>query len=115
MRAAEVAFVGALVHRFPVLLPILQGHLDDYDGLLPHVLMGDITRWVLNEFRSHGPSRTFTEILDFFEESLRKAHEHERELIAVSFLENLPRPDEPGAEVRELLGSALRHQLELIG
>lgn len=77
--------------------------------------MADITRWVLNELTSHGQSRRFREILDFIEESFRKAHEHERELIAVSLLENLPRPDEPGAEVRELLGPALRHQWELIG
>ena len=34
-----------------------------------------------------------------------------RELILASFLENLPRPDEPGSEVRDMLGPELGAQL----
>jgi hypothetical protein len=52
MRAREVAFVGALVHRFPALLSLLQRHLVNYDGLLPHVFMGDVTRWIVKELDS---------------------------------------------------------------
>jgi hypothetical protein len=43
MRAYEVALTGALCHRFPAFMPMLQEHLDDYDGLLPHLLMADVT------------------------------------------------------------------------
>ena len=115
MRAAEVAFVGALVHRFPTLRPILQEHLDDYDALLPHVLMGDVTRWVVGEFRTHGESDRLREVLDFIESSYHQGDEHEQEIIAVSFLENLPRPDEQESGLRGLLGPSLTEQLRVIG
>lgn len=115
MRAAEVAFVGALIHRFPTLAPILQEHLDDYDGLLPHVLMADITRWVVEHFRTVGQEGLLREVLGFIEASFEAAQEHERELIIASFLENLPRAGEEGAALRDRLGPALRQHLELIG
>lgn len=46
MKARDLALVGELVSRVPELLPVLQAHLDDYDGLLPHLFMGDVTRWI---------------------------------------------------------------------
>lgn len=107
--------MGALIHRFPTLAPILQEHLDDYDGLLPHVLMGDITRWVVKQFLTVGQEGQLRDVLGFIEASFEAAQEHERELIAVSFLENLPRADEEGGGVRDKLGPALRQQLERIG
>lgn len=113
MRASEVAFVGALVHRFMSLEPLLQEHLDDYDGLLPHVFLGDVTRWIVTS-ASEGSSEV-TDVLGFFEWSFARGGEHEQELIAVSFLENLPSPGDPGAEVRSQLGPALTRQLEQIG
>lgn len=115
MRAAEVAFVGALVHRFPLLRPLLQEHLDDYDALLPHVFLGDVTRWVTNEFATGGRSEALRAVLEFIESSFRDGHDHERELVAVSFLENLPRPDEEGSQLRRVLGPHLTKQLEAMG
>lgn len=114
MRAAEVAFVGALVHRFPILVPLLQEHLDDYDGLLPHVFLGDVTRWVLGRGLPSGSSEARA-VLDFIEACFAQGTEHERELISVSFLENLPRAGEAGAEWRDQLGPELQRELEQIG
>lgn len=114
LRSAEVAFVGALVHRFPVLLPLLQEHLDDYDGLLPHVFLGDVTRWVLGHIESPADSEVGA-VLVFFEACFAQGGEHERELISVSFLENLPRRGEPGAALRDQLGPDLLRQLDQIG
>lgn len=115
MRAAEIAFVGALVHRFRVLLPILQEHLDDYDALLPHVFMGDVTRWVLGEYQAHGESALLRDVLDFIESSYSRGDDHEQELISVSFLENFPRPNEEGSRLRALVGPSLSEQLDVIG
>ena len=114
MRAAEVSFVGALVQRFPVLKGLLQQHLDDYDGLLPHVLMGEVTRWLISEFRKDNASPVVREFLGFMETAFANREEHDRELIAVSFLENLPRIGEPGEELRRALGPALRRQLDIM-
>lgn len=112
MRAAEVALVGALVHRARWLLPVLQEHLDDYDGLLPHVFFADVTRELVKK-GSDGVG-SIHDVLDFMETSLRFGDEHARELIAASFLENLPPPGESGAQIRDALGPELRRQLELM-
>jgi hypothetical protein len=114
MRAEEVAFVGGLVYQFPVLAPILQEHLDDYDGLLPHVLLGEVTRWIVAEFAGSGPSVGLRNILEFIESSFRSGSNDGRELIAVSFLENLPRREESSSEILNLLGPQLTAQLQAI-
>jgi hypothetical protein len=111
--ADDVAFVGALCYRFVVLMHLLQEHLDDYDSLLPHVLMGDVTRWVVQTFNSDAADATLQQMLDFIESAFEEGRSEE--LISVSFLENLPRPGQGGAEVRALLGPALQDQLRQIG
>jgi len=115
MRAYEVAFVGALCFRFPELMPQLQEHIDDYDGLLPHVFMGDVTRWVLQRFHDDPSDPTVRQVLDFIEIAFEGATGGEREIIGTSFLENLPRPGEENDGLRALLGSALQNQLHEIG
>ncbi|MCG8459030.1 MAG: hypothetical protein MI919_22365 [Holophagales bacterium] len=115
MRASEVAFVGSLVHRFPVLLPLLQDHLDTYDELLPHVFLGDFTRWMQEELTLARPPSELKDILGFLETEFESGSTHQQELISVSFLENLPRPGEPAFEFRQELGPSLRRQLDLIG
>lgn len=114
MRAGEVAFVGALVHRFRGLMPLLRDHLEFYDGVLPHVFLGEVTRWVL-ERASQPDDSEVARVLAFIEECFAAGGEHERELISVSFLENLPRRGEPGAELRDRLGPQLMHQLDRLG
>lgn len=111
MRAWEVAFVGTLVRRFPELLPLLEEHLEDYDGLLPHVFMGDVTRWIVKEFDAGSGSPILREMLDFVEATFGSGHEHEQELIAVSFVENLPKSTEPSGRIRDLLGPRLQKQM----
>jgi hypothetical protein len=115
MRAFEVALVGALCRRFPVFMPMLQEHLDDYDGLLPHVLMADVTRWVVRRFEADPSDVTLRQVLAFIESAFEDAEGDDRELIAASFLENLPRLGEAGADVRAMLGPDLQDQLRRIG
>jgi hypothetical protein len=115
MRANEVAFTGALCRQFPVFMPMLQEHLDDYDGLLPHVLMADVTRWIVQRFKADPADAVLRQVIDYLETAFQEDSGEDRELIAASFLENLPRPEETGAEIRALLGPALQEQLRLIG
>lgn len=114
MRARELAFVGALCYRFPVFLPMLQEHLDDYDGLLPHVLIADVTRWVVQRFHGNASDPMLQEVLDFIEKAFEGAQDEDRELITASFLENLPQPGEANAALRMLLGPALQDQLRVM-
>lgn len=116
MRAAEVAFVGALVYSHPWLMPILQEHVDDNEGVLPHLLLADIERWAEVQLKQHGPAdEQLCKVLAFLETEYATGHLHVDELISVSFLELLPRPEEPLAELRSLLGPRLQEQLEVIG
>src|SRR5262245_25349227 len=89
-----VAYPGALVWRFPDLLEPFGEHLADNDGeVLPHVFMADVERW------AEGLVAARRELLDDLLAELDRALAGGREavvnLIDVSFVENLPYPDEP--------------------
>jgi hypothetical protein len=115
MSAYDIAFVGALCWRFKELMPLLREHLKDYETLLPHVFMGDVTRWMIRLYRSDGSNTELRQVLEFFEEAFAQASIEDRELISASFLENLPTTDMEGTGIRLLLGPTLRTQLERIG
>ena len=115
MNAYDTAFVGALCFRFPVLMPLLQEHLDNYDCLLPHVLMGEVTHWIVHRFHADANDSTLRQMLNFIEATFERADHEDRELVAVSFLENLPGVGQDDAGVRAALGPALQEQLRQIG
>jgi hypothetical protein len=122
MNDQTVSFVRSMVGRFPGLYGPLEEHIEaNFGELLPHVFFGDVTRYVVSLFlatRSSAclaPRRELRDILSYLEEAYAAGDEELRELISVSFLENLPRPGESGAEVRELVGPNLKSQLLLIG
>ena len=114
MRGDQVALLGALAWRFPALRASLDEHLNDNDGeVLPHPLMSDYERWA--EQALHAGEAGVSEFLDVLEDAYRNGGDEVENLISVSFLEHLPRPGEPGAEIRDLLGPLLRKQLGVIG
>jgi hypothetical protein len=117
LSAISVAFVGALVYHCPALVPLFQEHLEDQEGeVLPHLFVADLWRWI--EARSPWddmePSELLTQILAFLEAAVSRDDEV-AEVIHASFLEHLPRPGEPGAEIRAMLGPALTERLHQIG
>ncbi len=120
MSEQAVSFVRSTMARFPSLSALLEEHLKDNLGeILPHVFFGDVTRYVLSLLAASGgglpPRRELRDILDYLEEAYSASGEELRELISVSFLENLPRPGEIGAQIREMVGPNLRRQLHVIG
>lgn len=115
-------FVRALVERFPRLAPLLEEHLaDNFGELLPHIFLGDVVRWVLTLMataRAEGSltaQRELRQFLSHLEDTYASENEELQELLSVSFLENLPRPGEEGAEIRTQLGPTLTQQLRVIG
>lgn len=121
MSEQAVSFVRSMVARFPTLSALLEEHLEDNLGeILPHVFFGDVTRYVLSLLLAASggglpPRRELRDILDFLEEAYSGSSEELRELISASFLENLPRPGETGARIREIVGPNLGRQLHVIG
>jgi hypothetical protein len=97
-------------------MPLLQEHLDDFDDtLLPHILMGDVTRWVIRRFHQDPNDPTLRQILSFIETAFEHANHDDQELIVVSFLENLPYANQKDAGIRTILGPALQNELRQIG
>src|SRR5260370_35319951 len=122
MSDQTISFVRSMVGRFPGLCGPLEEHIEaNFGEVLPHVFFGDVTRYVVSLLlatRSSAclpPRRELRDILSYLEEAYAAGDEELRELISVSFLENLPRPGERGAEVRRMIGPNLRRHLELIG
>lgn len=117
MSANEVAFVEALVHQFQVLLGVFEQHLEEQRGeVFPHVLMGDVTRWLVGRFITSGSSDTLLrDILGFMEQAFDDDEEQVQELLAVSFLENLPRFGEQGFAIRSILGPSMQKELQRLG
>jgi len=118
-------FIDELVTNFPGVRPVFDEHLSDNFGeVLPHLFFGDLTRYLVARFltvqSSSGKTPGDTEeevrsLLARLEQAYVTGGEELQELIAVSFLENLPRPGEEGSGVRNWLGPALTHQLRVIG
>jgi hypothetical protein len=119
MSKQTVSFVSSMVARFPSLYRLLEDHIRDNAGeVLPHVFFGEVTRYVLSLLvaaRGEPRRELIGDVLSYLEEAYAAGDEELRELISVSFLENLPGPGESGAEVREMVGQNLRRQLQLIG
>lgn len=114
MRVVQVAVLGALAWHFPGLRPELDEHLADNEGeILPHVLMSAYERWAEQAFQAADPA--LSPFLDFLEDAYRNGGDAVEELISVSFLEHLPRPGEPGSDLRQQVGPALARQLRDIG
>lgn len=102
-----VAFIGALVWRFPQLLDAFGQHLLDNDGeVRPHVFMAEVERWaerLVSERRE-----LVVSLLRQLDEGVAADRPAVVNLIDVSFVENLPYDGEPGTEVRDLLPTRLR-------
>jgi hypothetical protein len=107
-----------LLARVPELQPLYNEHIEDNGELLPHVFMGDVTRFVVSlhakslgkRFDSIESRRTLMKILDFFEENMRGADDVQ-ELISVSFLENLDQSAENYASLKSYFGGSLLDEL----
>jgi len=94
-------FVRAVVADAPELTPILDEHLEDnYQELLPHVLLGDITRWL----EAAAGTASAARVLGDLDDGLRNGSDDVRELVIVSFLENL----DDGSPLLALLTPTLR-------
>lgn len=125
MSEVTIGFIEKLVGKYPRLKPIFDEHVSDNFGeVLPHLFFGDLTRYIVSRFLEV-ESRVAPESLDAeaelrpllsdLEAAYASGDEEIQELISVSFLENLPRPDEEASLLRAWLGPELSAQLRVIG
>lgn len=104
----EELLVRDVVAAFPALRPMLDEHIHDYDEVLAHIFLADVVRYLVHASENRHPTDgVVAAILEFLENRFRHGNEEVKELISVSFVEMLPRPDERGAELRAQLGTEL--------
>ena len=124
MTGSAINLVDRLAGRFPALEPLLREHrADNFGDVLPHVFFGDLTRFVVGEYRLvrerddlDGPvGGEMRALLDELEHAFASGDDEVCELITVSFLENLPRRGEENEGVRDQLGPTLTSELGRLG
>lgn len=107
MSGSTVAALGALIDAHRELTSVLDDHLEENEGqVLPHLVLADVVRWLVAH-RASDPE-VCRSILDWLERAYLRGPEDVRGLIAVSGVEMIPDPGQPGSELRDLLGAALR-------
>ncbi|WP_298866274.1 hypothetical protein [uncultured Gimesia sp.] len=102
MTTTTTEFCESLVSNYPELKELLAEHISDYDELLPNVFLGEITRYVLKD----GKGRC--QIVEYLNKSLSSGEPDVKNLIAVSFVENLENREEleravEGVETAEII------------
>jgi hypothetical protein len=111
MKAANERLARSIGERNPELGALLTEHIAaNYGELLPHLYMGEVTEWLVGAVAS-GRQGDVKDLLAVLEKQFEN-EESVRELITVSFLENLPVPGEPESSIRDLLGPVLRTELQ---
>jgi hypothetical protein len=108
-RDEGISFCRRLVASIPGLSPILAEHRSDNFGeILPHPFMGDVSRWYLARIRQ-GDLVGAGELATYLDTEYVSGSPYVQDLLAVSFIENLPWEHEDEAlGVRSTLGPALQ-------
>jgi len=110
----NATFVVDLRRRVPDLEPIYREHLADNDELLPHVFMGDVTRFTIAQAKAPLNDSIVVSLLECLEEGLREGGEEVKELIVVSFVENLIGETTTLASLGPLIGGNLKEEVERV-
>lgn len=103
-----------LRQRVPGFDAVYDEHVHDNDEVLPHVLFGDLVRFLETRVKADGPtSDTMRIVLGLVEEGLASDDERLVNLMVVSFAENLDLSANGFRSVTPLFGPRLRRVLRM--
>ena len=102
---STVAFIDAMTARYSELAPVVDENLADNDELLPHLVMADVVRWLVDHRADQ--QALVRSVLAWLEAAYEQGDAEVRDVIAVSGVEMIPDPGEPGSELRDQLGALL--------
>lgn len=109
-----------LLEAVPEFRPVLDEHIAEQGTVLPHVLFGGLTRWTIDLFRRWQQTEeqqafeTFVRVVHFLEQCIQSEDEQLKELVIVSFLENLWQTGSEYREISQHLGPLLQHWLHKV-
>ena len=112
--SANASFIEELLRRVPELKAVYDEHLLDNDTLLPHVFMGDVSRFAIAEAEKPLGRASVSTVLEHLEEGLKSGSDEVKELIVVSFVENLIGETSSLKVLKPLMGSTLKAEVERI-
>jgi hypothetical protein len=112
-------FLNELLKKVPELTSVYDEHLYDYEELLPHVLMAEITRFIVKLANKviknkKDDNLKLSVILDHFENALNEGNEELTNIIVVSFLENLETDIPAYSFLKSQFGKELKNSLKVI-
>lgn len=112
-------FLVGLLDTNKVLTILYEDHLQENDELLPHVFFGDVTRYIMqlavSSTSDHRENASeLLRILRFFESSYRESDEKIKNILFVSFLENLEQSDPSYSIIKAQLGDEMKRKLDQI-
>ena len=110
----ERTFVARLLEVVPELRSEYEEHIEDNDELLPHVFMGAVTRFAIAKTVEGRNQPALQRLLAFLEEQANSGSDSIRELIGVSFVENLTGENTALNAMLPMLGPALRKEVKTI-
>ena len=82
-------FIDRLLIAIPELTELRAHHIADYDELLPHVFLGEVTRFVTDAVNGISQSEVVIRLFALLETEWQSGNALVGELIVVSFVENL--------------------------
>lgn len=112
--------LSALLMIAPDLQSDYEEHVAENGEVLPHVFMGDVSRFVIQLYRrseSHpggDEDVLLKQVLDLFENAMHSGSREIREVISASFLENIALDASASPSLRLRLGSSLELELKAI-
>jgi hypothetical protein len=114
---STIACVNKLLDQVPELRYVYDEHIHDNNELLPHVFLGDVTRYVVHRVRlgETGPAKPVERILSVLEQYMGSGDEQVKELVSVSFVENLLKHDKVLASLKGLIGPNLQKEIRNYG
>jgi hypothetical protein len=107
-------FIDGLVLAIPELTNDYQQHIDGNGELLPHVFMGDVTRFAIDQAAKSKDYQILQRLLTYLEAGIQSNSTEISELAGVSFLENLMGEDAALVTLLPMMGKALRHEAQLM-
>lgn len=108
-RPSDVALAARLLDAVPALRPLTEGNTyGDHRDILIHSFLADVVRREIENLQL-GRFEEVSSVLAVLENELTDDPE---DAVATGFVENLPHPGEPGAEIVDLLGPRLRAEFQ---
>lgn len=111
-------FIFALVDRVSSLKTLYEEHINFYEEILPHVFMGEVTKYLVASAALLDQGKNVDEalgafniILDHLEAGMAGDNKEVREMLAVSFLENLDPTSKQVGYLEKRLGPTLTQEL----